>query len=127
MAARRGRATSRTRLILWAGDAGDTLEGGTSDDELYGGSGNDVLSGRDGNDKVVGGAGNDTVAGNEGDDEIVGGAGTDALIAGGGDDVIRGDDDEPDTNLNGGPGIDTAYFDLGIDPMPVAVEIEIPA
>ena len=115
------------KLILRAGNDGDILEGGTAGDALYGGSGNDVLSGRDGNDTADGGAGNDSVAGNEGDDEIAGDAGTDSLIAGGGDDLIHGDDDEPDTNLNGGPGIDTAYFDLGIDPMPVAVEIEIPA
>ena len=41
--------------------------------------------------------------------------------------MLRGDDDEADINLNGGPGIDTAYFDLGVDPLPVAVETEIPA
>ena len=116
-----------SKLILRAGDSGDTLEGGASHDQLYGGAGNDVLSGRDGNDTVSGGAGNDSVTGNEGDDELVGGAGVDALIAGGGDDTIWGDDDEADTNLNGGPGIDTAYYDLGVDPTPVAVETKIPA
>ena len=51
----------------------------------------------------------------------------DSLIGSDGDDVLWADDDEADTNLNGGAGIDTAYFDLGIDPMPVAVEVEIPA
>ncbi len=116
-----------SKLILRAGDSGDILEGGASHDLLYGGSGNDGLSGRDGNDTVSGGAGNDSVTGNEGDDELVGGAGVDALIAGGGDDTIWGDDDEADTNLNGGPGIDTAYYDLGVDPTPVAVETKIPA
>ena len=64
-----------SKLILRAGDSGDTLEGGASHDLLYGGSGNDGLSGRDGNDTVSGGAGNDSVTGNEGDDELVGGAG----------------------------------------------------
>jgi Ca2+-binding RTX toxin-like protein len=116
-----------SKLILRAGDSGDSLTGGDADDELYGGAGNDTLTGRGGNDKVDGGAGSDSVAGNDGSDEVTGGAGSDALSGGDGDDVIRGDDDEPDTNLNGGPGIDTAYFDLGVDPMPVAVEIEIPA
>ncbi|MGH3103841.1 MAG: calcium-binding protein, partial [Gaiellaceae bacterium] len=115
------------KLVLHAGDSGDTLQGGAGDDELHGGAGNDVLEGRDGNDTAYGGAGNDSVAGNDGHDELVGGAGLDALIGGDGDDVMRADDDEADTNLSGGPGNDTAYYDEGIDVTPVAVETKIPA
>ena len=57
---------------------------------------------------------------------MIGGAGVDSLIGGDGDDILRGDDDEADANLNGGPGNDTAYYDLGVDPTPVAVEIQDP-
>jgi Ca2+-binding RTX toxin-like protein len=115
------------KLVLHGGDGADALTGGSAADELYGGPGNDVLSGRDGNDKVDGGADNDSVAGNVGDDELIGGPGVDALIGSDGDDLLRGDDDEADTNLNGGPGTDTAHYDAGIDPAPVATEIEIAA
>ena len=115
------------KLILRAGDSGDSLNGGTGNDELYGGAGADTLEGREGNDLVSGAAGNDTLAGNDGNDELIGGAGLDALIAGIGDDLIRADDDEADTNVNGGPGTDTAHFDQGVDVDPVAVETEIPA
>jgi hypothetical protein len=30
-------------------------------------------------------------------------------------------------SINGGPGIDTAYYDAGADPVPVATENRIPA
>jgi Ca2+-binding RTX toxin-like protein len=76
---------------------------------------------------VDGGIGNDSVAGSDGNDELIGGAGIDALIGGEGDDVIRADDDEADTNVNGGAGSDTAYYDHGVDAAPVAVELKIPA
>jgi len=116
-----------SQLILRAGSSGDTLEGGSAADDIYGGSGNDTLVGRDGNDQMAGGGGNDSLAGNGGNDELRGDAGLDSLIGGDADDVLRADDDEADTNLNGGPGNDTAYYDLGVDPVPVAVEIKIPA
>jgi Ca2+-binding RTX toxin-like protein len=115
------------KLILRAGDSGDTLQGGAGNDEIYGGAGIDTLEGRDGNDIVNGSAGNDSVAGNNGNDELIGGSGLDALIGGDGDDLLRADDDEADTNLSGGPGIDTAYYDVGIDAAPTAVETKIPA
>jgi Ca2+-binding RTX toxin-like protein len=115
------------RLALHAGDSGDTLRGGSGNDELYGGTGNDVLEGRNGNEFADGGPGNDSVAGNDGDDQLIGGSGADALIGGNGADVLRADDDEADTNLNGGPGSDTAHFDQGIDVAPVAVETLIPS
>ena len=68
------------RLVLRAGDSGDTLDGAHRHDELYGGAGNDTLSGREATTRLDGGAGNDSVAGNDGNDELIGGAGVDALI-----------------------------------------------
>ena len=115
------------RLVLHAGDSGDTLTGGSGADELYGGASGDVIEGQGGNDILVGGPGNDALAGHDGDDQLLGGAGSDSLIGGDGTDTLRGDDDEPDSNLNGGPGVDTAYYDAGIDPLPVATENRIPA
>ena len=114
------------KLILRAGDDGDALTGGAGNDEIYGGAGADTLEGRGGNDYMSGGGGNDSVAGQDGDDELIGGAGADALIGGYGLDLLRADDDEADTNLNGGPDADTAYYDDGLE-SPVAVETLLPA
>jgi Ca2+-binding RTX toxin-like protein len=114
-------------LTLRAGDAGDTLQGGEGNDQLHGGAGNDALEGRGGNDLVLGGGGGDSLAGNGGNDELVGGAGADSLVGGDADDLLRADDDEADTNLNGGPGSDTVHYDVGVDPTPVAVETLVPA
>jgi Ca2+-binding RTX toxin-like protein len=114
-------------LVLRAGDAGDTLQGGEGNDALHGGTGNDVLEGRGGNDLLLGGGGNDSLSGNAGDDELIGGAGADSLAGGDATDLLRADDDEADTNLNGGPGSDTVHYDAGVDPTPVAVETLVPA
>ena len=114
-------------LVVDGGDENDTIDGGAGGDDISGGGGNDTLSGREGADTVDGGAGNDSVAGNDGNDELIGGAGSDTLLGGEQDDVLRADDDEADANVNGGPGSDTAHFDQGVDPSPVAVETLIPA
>ena len=114
-------------LVLSGGDDNDTIDGGIGDDDLTGGDGNDTVSGREGNDRADGGAGTDSVAGNDGNDEVIGGAGADTLLGGEQNDVLRADDDEADLNVNGGPGTDTAHFDQGVDPQPVAVETAIPA
>jgi hypothetical protein len=87
--------------------------GGSGNDELYGGAGNDVLEGRKGNDTAN--AGLATTRSPE----------TTATIRS--SEVLRADDDEADTNLNGGPGSDTAHYDQGIDVALVAVETLIPA
>ena len=55
-----------------------------------------------------------------------GGTGADAFVAGNGNDVLRALDGVADTSLSGGAGVDTAYFDVGIDPGPSAVEIQNP-
>jgi Ca2+-binding RTX toxin-like protein len=115
------------KLVLYAGDLGDVLLGGNGDDELYGGAGNDTLEGRDGNDVLSGAGGSDTLAGGIGDDTLTGGAGADTMAGSDGTDTFRADDDEADTTISGGAGTDTAYYDLGIDPNPGAVEVKIPA
>jgi Ca2+-binding RTX toxin-like protein len=115
------------RLVLRAGDLGDTLRGGLANDDVHGGAGADTLEGREGNDLVLGGGGNDSLAGSTGDDDMSGGAGLDSLAGSDGNDILRADDDEADTTISGGPGTDTAYYDLGIDPNPAAVENKLPS
>ena len=114
------------RLELVGGDGADTLRGGLSSDELAGGTGNDLLEGREGADVLLGGDGDDTLAGNDGNDELTGGAGADSLAGSSGEDAFFAVDGEADSNLNGGPGIDTARYDAGIDPAPLAVENRLP-
>jgi Ca2+-binding RTX toxin-like protein len=114
------------QLELVGGDNADTLRGGLGADEVQGGAGNDLLEGREGNDVLSGDAGDDTLAGNDGNDELTGGAGADSFLGSGGDDVFFATDGEADTQLSGGPGIDTAHYDGALDPTPVAVENRIP-
>jgi Ca2+-binding RTX toxin-like protein len=113
-------------LLLHAGDEGDALTGGDGGDELHGGDGADVLEGRLGSDLLVGRSGDDALSGGDGDDTLLGGSGSDAFIGGAQDDSLDAVDGEADSNLNGGPGIDTARYDAGIDPAPVAVENHLP-
>ncbi len=120
-------ATYAGVLTAYAGDLGDTLRGGLGDDVLVGGIGPDVLEGREGSDQLTGGGGDDTLAGAVGNDTLTGSEGRDTFSAGDGDDVMRADDDEADSTINGGPGVDTAYYDSGVDPLPVATENRIPA
>ena len=115
------------RVLLYAGDLGDTLNGGAANDELYGGGGNDTLNGGSGADLMSGGGGNDTLAGSQGNDDMTGGAGADSLSGSYGNDVLHADDDLADTQVHGGGDVDTAYYDSGIDPNPIAVENQIPA
>ncbi|MGH3037172.1 MAG: calcium-binding protein [Gaiellaceae bacterium] len=119
-----GRFTGR--LLLYAGDEGDTLTGGDGADELFGGAGPDSLEGRFGSDLLAGGAAGDSLSGGDGNDNLHGGTGSDAFIAGGGDDFLDAVDGEAESNLNGGPGVDTARYDAAIDPAPVAVENHLP-
>ena len=119
-----GRFTGR--LVLYAGELGDTLAGGDGADELHGGAGGDVLEGRLGPDVLLGGGGDDTLAGNDGNDELTGGAGADSFLGSAGDDVFFAVDGAADTQLNGGSGIDTAHYDATLDPSPLAVENRFP-
>ena len=43
-----------------------------------------------------------------------------------GNDTLEAADGQADSNLSGGAGIDTCFFDAGVDPAPVAVEIQHP-
>ncbi|HEU4450253.1 MAG TPA: calcium-binding protein [Gaiellaceae bacterium] len=113
-------------LVLDGGDGADTLRGGSGADELHGGSGNDLLEGREGADTLAGDAGADTLAGNDGDDVLTGGAGADSFSGSSGNDLFFAVDGEADTQLNGGPGIDTAHYDAALDATPVAVENRFP-
>jgi Ca2+-binding RTX toxin-like protein len=114
------------KLVLYAGDLGDALTGGDGADELYGAAGADALEGRLGSDILSGGAGNDTLAGNDGNDELTGGEGADSFAGSAGNDVLFAVDGAADVQLSGASGTDTAHFDAGLDPTPVAVEIHLP-
>jgi Ca2+-binding RTX toxin-like protein/glucose/arabinose dehydrogenase len=111
-------------VVLRAGDLGDTLSGSNLADLLVGGAGNDDVAGYAGNDSLDGGGGNDKLNGADGNDDSVGGAGADSISSGSGDDTIRAVDGLADPVLNGGGGVDTAYYDLA-DPVPSAVENKI--
>ena len=115
------------RAILHAGDAGDTVTGGLGNDDIFGGLGNDLLTGREGADIIDGAGGNDTLNGNDGDDQLTGGTGADSFSAGAGNDTMHAEDDLIDTSINGAQGSDTAYYDQGFDPNPVATETLIAA
>jgi Ca2+-binding RTX toxin-like protein len=110
---------------LFAGDLGDTLRGGALADEMHGGAGDDTLDGLGGNDILLGGGGADRLVGGGDNDTLTGGAGFDTMIGSSGDDLFRADDDEADAPISGGAGADTAYYDAGLDPNPVAVETRI--
>jgi Ca2+-binding RTX toxin-like protein len=109
-------------LTLRAGNLGDELNGGNGNDLLVGGNGNDVITGNAGADQIAGGAGADTLSGSDGNDSIVGGPGADSLVGGFDDDTLDAFDGEADTQIHGGPGVDTAYVDPGLDPATIAVE-----
>ena len=113
-------------LTLRGGDLGDELNGGNGNDVIVGGLGNDVVNGSSGNDEMIGAAGADRLSGGDGNDAITGGPGADELIGGNGGDFLDADDGEADTQISGGAGTDTAFYDAGIDPAPIAVEHAIP-
>jgi Ca2+-binding RTX toxin-like protein len=113
------------KVILRAGDSGDTLSGGTGADELYGGAGTDTLQGNNGADVANGAGGNDNLNGGNDNDDLTGGLGADTFTGGSGADTMRAGDDLADSSINGGPDVDTAYYDVGIDPNPLATENKI--
>lgn len=110
-------------LVIHGGAGEDELLRGSFDaDVINGGPGNDVLDGQDGDDIMDGGAGDDALTAGGGNDQLIGGPGADSLIASTGDDVVFAIDLEADTPINGGPGMDTAYYDAGLDASPLFVE-----
>jgi Ca2+-binding RTX toxin-like protein len=94
---------------------------------LAGGDGDDELSGAAQNDLLEGGGGNDKLSAAEGNDMLRGGAGADQFLGSYGNDIFYADDGAADASLNGGPGLDYAIVDGGVDPRPSAVETVIPA
>lgn len=96
-----------------ADTAGNTIQGGRSNDTIYGSNFNDTL---------LGGEANDTIYAFDGDDDIFGGQGADVIFGAGGNDVIRAGEsaDEVfggtgDDIIIGGLGFDTLYGNAGND------------
>lgn len=114
-------------LTIAGGPGNDELlRGSFADDRLSGGAGDDVIEGNDGADVVDGGAGADILRAGGGDDDLTGGPGADVFIGVDGDDVFRAADGEADLQMNGGPGLDTVYYDPDLDPAPDFVETLLP-
>jgi Ca2+-binding RTX toxin-like protein len=112
--------------VLRGGGGDDTLTGSNLDDLIVGGAGADALTGYGGNDELRGEDGNDQLFGNDGNDLMVGGLGADSFVGGNGNDTFQAADGVADVSLSGGAGVDTAFFDAGLDPGPSAVEIQNP-
>jgi T1SS-143 domain-containing protein len=63
-----------------SGGAGDTLTGGSGNDDIYGQGGDDTIDGGEGwYDDLYGGDGDDVITDSDGADEVVGGAGDDSI------------------------------------------------
>lgn len=114
------------RVVLRGDGGADTLTGGNLADLLVGGDGNDTITGYGGDDEIFGEGGADSMSGNGGNDLLVGGAGADSFVGGTGNDTFEAADDEADTILSGGAGVDMARYDAGLDPAPSAVENHLP-
>jgi Ca2+-binding RTX toxin-like protein len=114
------------RVTLRGDDGDDVLSGSILEDLMVGGAGADTLDGGSGNDDLLGEGGADTLYGRDGNDRLVGGAGADSLSGGNGDDTLEAADGEADTLIHGQVGVDTAYYDLGLDPTPVSTENAVP-
>ena len=129
LSARGGYGTAQVFLgrVTLRGDDGDDVLGGSNvDDLIVGGTGADIADGNAGNDEILGDAGGDALRGQDGNDRVVGGSGPDNLTGGNGDDVLEATDGEADIQIHGQIGIDTAYYDAGIDPAPLSTENSVP-
>ena len=113
-------------VVLEGAEGDDTLRGSSEPDTLTGGVGNDRIEGQESADLIDGGLGSDNISAGDGADNVTGGPGNDSFALSAGDDVVHSDDGELDGQINGGAGIDTAFYDADLDPTPVAVENRIP-
>ena len=113
-------------VTLRGGNQDDSLTGSDFDDLLFGGSGADLLHGSAGDDVISGGNGNDRLRGADGNDSLSGGIGVDVFSGSFGDDTLDAHDGVADAQLSGGPGVDSAAYDRGLDPFPLAVENRFP-
>ncbi len=108
---------SRKSDAMFAGPAGNVLDGQRGNDDLrgsegadtlLGGQGADMLSGGAGDDALSGGAAADTLSGDDGADTLSGREGADLLAGGAGNDT-----------LSGGRGADTVFAGEGADTISV--------
>ena len=81
-----------------------TLNGTTSNDNLFGSNGEDFIAGNSGDDKLIGGYRDDSLNGDSGDDLLNGGYHDDSLNGDSGDDLLNGG--YHDDSLNGDSGDD---------------------
>ncbi len=102
---------SRERLLVPRGRTRSsngracTITGTVAVDTLLGTSASDVACALAGNDRILGLKGNDVLEGGPGEDLFDGGAGNDVILA---------RDGRQDT-IRGGPGLDRAQVDQGVD------------
>jgi Ca2+-binding RTX toxin-like protein len=101
-----------------SGAGNDSIIGSAADNTLIGNAGNDTIRGGDGNDRIDGddyNQGLDSLFGDNGNDTIIGADRFDRLFGGPGDDKFDAWDNYPD-EVDGGPGIDSGYFNLKTKP-----------
>jgi Ca2+-binding RTX toxin-like protein len=79
-------------VVIDGAGGGDTLIGGSGNDNFVGGDGADVIVAEGGNDSVVGGIGNDSIDGRSGNDTLYGNEDVDIMFGDAGDDLIYGGD-----------------------------------
>jgi len=89
------------------GYLGASIIGSEQGDRITGGRGADRLVGNKGNDTLYGGQGDDLLEGGIGNDKLYGGAGSDRFI------VNSGPDQQPDSIVDGGDGIDSINLNEG--------------
>ena len=108
--------------LIYANNAGDTVNGGAGADSILAGTGSNYLRGDDGNDSIQGSTGFDDINGNKGediaygasgDDWVVGGQGNDRLYGEAGGDVVWGN--LGNDTLEGGDGADQVRGGQGND------------
>ncbi len=87
---------------------------GTPQRDIMAGTGlRDVLCARAGNDYISGGGRRDILRGDGGNDTIVGGKGPDRLLGQDGNDKLFAVDGNASDVLDGGPGLDDCFGDVG--------------
>lgn len=113
-------------VTIEGGEGDDLIRGAHGADDLDGGPGNDRIEGHHNSDVIDGGSGDDDITAGDGNDTVTGGPGSDSFALSSGDDTVHADDGEADGAISGGSGIDTAFYDDGLDPNPIAVENKFP-
>ncbi|XWN29346.1 MAG: type I secretion C-terminal target domain-containing protein [Devosia sp.] len=116
-----GTITGVENVTTDPGNFADTITGNSEDniislgggaDDAFGGDGADTLYGGNGFDDLYGDTGADILYGENGNDRLYGGTGADTLYGGANDDLIE---DQADSVVDGGTGIDTFVIDPSSD------------